>query len=515
MQRLFLLLALAAAWAVVLPAGVQAKTLRMAYAAAPASLDPHAELSAGTLQLSHLVFDPLVRWTRKLTFEPRLAERWERLNATTVRFYLRRGVTFHSGNPMTARDVVWTIDRLKRSPGFKTLFAPLAAARAIDEHTVDLVTAKPYPLVLNLATLVFPMDSAFYSGVDAGGRPKDDQGGSFAAANASGTGPFAVLAREPGVRVEFARFDRYWDRASPGNVGRIVLTSIGEGPKRVAALLSGEVDFIAPVPPASLARIRGDDRLSLVTKTGTRIVTLQLNQKRVPQFKDRRIRQAIAHAVDNAAIAKEVMGGFATPAGQLSPRGFAGHNSALTPRYDLRQARDLMKEAGYEFGFSVTMMAPSNRYLNDDKIARAVAAMLAKINIEVSLKTLPEDRYRTKLDTRAADVMMVGWQSDTEDSASFSEVLAMTPDEITGVGRYNAGNYSNPTVDRLLQQSRSMTDLKGRAEILREIERTLYEDAAFVPLHWQHLAWAARKGVHIERVVNVMNLPYLGDLVID
>ena len=235
----------------------------------------------------------------------------------------------------------------------------------------------------------------------------------------------------------------------------------------------------------------------------------------MPQFKDRRVRQAIAHAVDNEAIAREIMGGFATPAGQLSPKGYAGHNRALTPRYDLRQARDLMKEAGYEFGFSVTMMAPNNRYVNDGKIAKAVAAMLAKINIKVALDTLPEEQYRPKFDARAADVMMVGWQSDTEDSANFSEFLVMTPDETTGFGRYNAGNYSNPTVDRLVLQSQSMTDLKGRTEILREIERTLYEDAAFVPLHWQHLAWAARKGVHIERVVNVMNLPYLGDLVID
>ncbi|MGI9385765.1 MAG: ABC transporter substrate-binding protein [Methyloligellaceae bacterium] len=517
MKRLFSFCALVMV-GLVLSVTVQAKTLKMAYDADPASLDPHAQLSGGTLRFSHMVFDPLVRWTRDFAFEPRLAERWERLNGTTVRFYLRRGVTFHSGNPMTARDVVWTFNRLKTSPDYKGLFAPFAEARAIDDHTVDLVTSRPYPLVLNIATYLFPMDSEFYSGTDARGRPKDEldrQGRSFASSNASGTGPFIVRAREQGVRVEFTRFGGYWDKRSPGNVSRIVLTAIKAGPARVAALLSGNADFIAPVPLADLERIKRDDQLDLVTTTSTRLITLQLNQKRVPQFKDRRVRQAIAHAVDNVGIAKKIMRGFATAAAQLSPQGYAGHNAALRPRFDLRQARDLMKEAGHEFGFSVTMMAPNDRYVNDAKIAEAVAAMLAKISIKVDLKTMPQAQYWPKFAERAADIMMIGWHPDTEDSANFSEVLFMTPDKTTGFGRYNAGSYSNPTVDRLVQQSQAMTDLKGRAEILREIERTLYEDAAFVPLHWQHLAWAARKGVHIERVVNAMNLPYLGDLVID
>lgn len=507
MKRLFLVCAVVMA-GLVLSVTVQAKTLKMATDADPVSLDPQAQLSGGTLRLSHMVFDPLLRWTREFTFEPRLAERWERLSSTTIRFYLRRGVTFHSGNPLTAKDVVWTFNRLKTSPEFKALFAPIAEARAIDDHTVDLVTGKPYPLVLNLATYLFPMDSAFYSEADARSR-------SFASMNASGTGPFMVAARERGVRVEFTRFDGYWDRGSPGNVSRIVLRPTKEGPKRVAALLSGEVDVIAPVPPAGLERVGRDDKLDLVTMPGTRVITLQLNQKRIPQFKDRRVRQAIAQAVNNVAIAKKIMGGFATPAGQLSPQGYSGHNPALKPRYDLRQARDLMKEAGHEFGFSVTMMAPKNRYVNDDKIAEAVAAMLARINIKVDLETMPEARYRTKFEERAADIMMIGGHSDTQDAGRLFEVLVVTPDQTTGFGRDNAGNYSNPTVDRLVLQSQLMTDLKGRAEILREIERTLYEDAAFVPLHWQHLAWAARKGVHIERVVNPMNLPYLGDLVID
>ncbi len=503
--------------AVLVVAPARAETLKIAYDADPVSLDPHEQLSGGTLQLSHMLFDPLVRWRRDFSVEPRLAERWERLDATTTRFHLRRGVRFHSGNPLTARDLVWTFERLKKSPDFKGLFAPFQGARAVDEHTVDLITKMPYPLVLNLATYIFAMDSAFYTGTDARGRDKGElvkHGASFASSNASGTGPFRITAREQGVRVEFARFEEYWDTGSPGTVQRIVLTPIKEGPTRVAALLSGGVDLIAPVPPADLERIAATEAVTLVTMSGTRIITLQLNQKRVAAFRDPRVRRAIVLAINNEGIAKKLMRGFATPAGQLSPPGYPGHDPALKPRHDPRRARSLMKEAGYEQGFTVSMMAPNNRYVNDFRIAEAVASMLARIGIKVDLKTMPKAQYWPKFDDRAADIMMIGWHSDTEDSANFSEFLIMTPDPETGYGQYNSGNYANPTVDKLVLQTQSMTDRQARARLLQQIERILYEDAAFVPLHWQHLAWAARKGVDIEPVVNVMNFPYLGDLVV-
>lgn len=494
------------------------KTLKMAYDADPVSLDPHEQLSGATLQLSHMVFDPLIRWTKELKFEPRLAERWETVNPTTTRFHLRKGVKFHSGRLLTAKDIKWTFDRLKTSPDFKGLFAPFAEMRIVDDLTVDLIAKKPYPLALNLATYIFAMESKFYSGTDAGGKAKDEivkHGDSFASRNVSGTGPYTITSREQGVRVVFKRFKDYWDKSSPGNVGEIVLTPIKEGPTRVAALLSGDIDFIAPVPPADMARIAKTPKFELVTISGTRIVTFQLNQKRLPQFRDRRVRQAIVHAINNAGIANKIMKGFATPAGQQSPPGYPGHDPALEPRYDLAKAKALMKEAGHEKGFRVTMMAPSNRYVADYKIAEAAAAMLAKINIKVDLKTMPKAQYWPQFDARAADIMMIGWHSDTEDSANFSEFLVMTPDKATGYGQYNSGNYSNGEIDKLILESQSMTDLAARTQLLKKVERLLHEDAAFVPLHWQHLAWAARKGVRIAPIVNVMNFPYLGDLVIE
>jgi len=497
---------------------VNAKELRMAYDAEPVTLDIHEQLSDAALQLAHLSFDPLIRWTRDLAFENRLAENYQRLNATTVRFHLRKGVKFHSGNSMTAADFKWTFNRLKASPDFQAKFASFTALNVIDDYTIDLVTNGPYPLLLNAATYLFPMDSKFYTGTDANGKDKGaivKNGSSFASTHLSGTGPFKVVAREPGVKITFERFTDYWDRNSPGNVTRIVLTPIKDEKARVAALLSGDVDFIAPVAPDDFDRIRASRNARLFTMPGTRIITLQLNQQRRPEFRDQRVRMAIVNAINNEAIVQTIMKGFATTAAQLSPPGYLGHNPNLKPRFDLELAKKLMQDAGFKAGFSATMMAPKFRYGNDEEIARAVAAMLSKINIKVDLQTMPRAEYWPQFDDRAADIMMIGWRSDTEDSADLYEFLAMTPDKNTGFGAYNSGNYSSEYVDSQTIKANQETDTARRAEMLQAIETKIFQDAAFVPLHWQNLAWAARKGVILDKVVNALNFPYLGDLVIE
>ncbi len=498
-------------------AGAHATSIKIAYDADPVSLDPFEQLSGGTLQLSHMVFDPLVRWTQDLEFEPRLATSWEQTDELTTVFKLREGVTFHSGNPMTAKDVVWSFERLKASDDFKGIFADFESMTAIDDYTVELKTAKPFPLVLHTATYIFPMDSVFYTGTDENGNDKGaivKHGDSFASRNMSGTGPYIVTEREQGVKVEFDRFDGYWDTASPGNVDEITLTPIKEDPTRVAALLSGDVDFIAPVPPTDLDRVDADDSVDLITLAGTRIITFQMNQSRNPALADPKVRMAIDYAVNNAGIVDRIMKGFGTVGAQASPAGYLGHNPELTPRFDVEKAKALMAEAGYADGFSLTMMAPNNRYVNDDKIAQAVASMLAQINITVDLKTMPKAQYWPTFDERAADMMMIGWHADTEDSANFHQFLSACFDADTGNGQYNSGGYCNPEADALMVAANSETDPAKRGELLVELETILYNEAAFIPLHWQNLSWGARKGVDAGPIVNALNFPYFGDLVV-
>ncbi|WP_371170277.1 ABC transporter substrate-binding protein [Aliiroseovarius sp. 2305UL8-7] len=493
-------------------------TVRVAYDADPVSLDPHEQLSGGTLQLSHMVFDPLVRWTQDLQFEPRLAESWEQIDDTTMRFKLRDGVKFHSGNPLTAKDVDWTFDRLKESDDFKGIFSQFTDVEVVDDLTFDLKTSEPYPLVLHTATYIFPMDSEYYTGTTDDGKDKSEivkHGDSFASRNVSGTGPYTITEREQGVKVVFDRFADYWDKDSKGNVDEIILTPIKEDPTRVAALLSGDVDFIAPVPPTDLQRVADADGVDLITMPGTRIITFQMNQDRVEAFKDPRVRKAIDYAVNNAGIVDRIMRGFGTVGAQASPAGYLGHDPSLAPRYDLEKAKALMAEAGYADGFSITMMAPNNRYVNDDKIAQAVASMLSQINIKVDLQTMPKAQYWPKFDERAADMMMIGWHADTEDSANFHQFLSACPDEATGNGQYNSGAYCNAMADDLMNASNTETDQAKRAEALKKLEGILYEEAAFIPLHWQNLAWGSKAGMNSGEIVNALNFPYFGDLVVE
>ena len=244
------------------------KTLKVGLDADPVSLDPQVQLSGGMLQLSHWVFDPLVRWNKDHEIVPRLAHKWERLDELTIRFYLHKGVKFHSGNPFTAKDVEWSFARLQKSVDFKGLFEPFESVTIVDDYTVDIKTKKAYPLLLNMATYIFPMDSKFYTGTDATGQPKDaciKFTHTFANGNESGTGPFVVDKFEQGIVLEMTRFKDYWDTKSPGNVSKVILSPIKESATRVAALLSGDVDFISPVPPTDFQRIQSDPKVDLVT----------------------------------------------------------------------------------------------------------------------------------------------------------------------------------------------------------------------------------------------------------
>ncbi len=240
-----------------------------------------------------------------------------------------------------------------------------------------------------------------------------------------------------------------------------------------------------------------------------------MNRERNEALQDARVRLAIDYAINNAAIVDRIMKGFGTTAGQASPAGYLGYDEALAPRFDLDRARELMAEAGYADGLELTMMAPNNRYVNDEKIAQAAAGMLAQIGITVDLRTMPKAQYWPAFDERSADMMMIGWHSDTEDSANFHQFLSHCFNEETGNGQYNSGNYCNAEADALMAQANVTVDAGERAAMLQQLEGILYEEAAFIPLHWQNLSWGARNGVNAGAIVNALNFPYFGDLVVE
>ncbi len=495
-----------------------AAEITIAYKADPVSMDPTEQLSGSTLQMANLVYDPLVRWDIDLNIEGRLAECWEEISPTVLRFHLRKGVRFHNGDAMTADDVVFTFDRLKKSSDYKGLYEPFEKMRKVDEHTVDLIMKKPYPLALAAMNYLFVMDSKYFSGKDDDGNDKARIGkasATFATIHENGSGPFVLDSREQGVKSRYRRFPGYW--AETGNVDVLDYVTIKEDATRVSAVLSGDVDWIYQVPPNDVERVKKAPELRFYSLPSDRIITFQMNQEVVPEFRDKRVRLAVIYAVDNAGIVEKVMRGDSTVAAQLSPPGYNGYNPELEPRHDLDKARRLMREAGVEQGFTITMLAPNNRYVNDEKIAYAVAAMLAKINIEVKLTTIPQARFWAEYPQCKVGMAMIGWASDTWDSANYSEYLTMTKNAKTGLGQYNCGGYSNPELDRLLGEARTERDTEKRDALLKKISRIEYEEALFVPLYYQNLNWLYHKSFrNFPQIVNTRaHLPYWGDLVVE
>ncbi|TDO98867.1 peptide/nickel transport system substrate-binding protein [Marinomonas balearica] len=487
-----------------------AATLRMAFDNNIVSLDPHELLSESNLQFSHLVFDPLVRWKKDGSLEPRLATRWEQINAKTVRFYLREDVHFISGNEFSAKDVAYTLNRLKGSPDFRAMFDTIQGTKIIDPYTIDVISVAPNPLTLNIMTYVFPMDKAFYQGRDKIVK----YGKTFASKNVSGTGAYYIVERQPGIKTVLKRNPDYWDNDSKGNVDKLILTPIRNASTRLAALLSGDVDFIFPISPIDIPRTKQVKGIKVRALQSSRITLLHMNESRNPALKDIRVRKAINLAINQRLIVEKILKGYGTAAGQLSADRFLGHDPKIQPEYDLSKARQLLKEAGYEANLNLSMMASNNRYVDDKLVAEVIAAMLAKVGIKVNLKTLPKAQYFQELDRRQADLMMMTWQSDTLDSNNIFEFLVACQNDDSGLGAYNASEYCNISINQAIRMANTEMNPERRIRLLQSIERTVYDDAAVVPLFWKSLNWAAKKTVHFEDVVNDQNYPHIDRLVI-
>ncbi|WP_243310408.1 ABC transporter substrate-binding protein [Fundidesulfovibrio agrisoli] len=508
----------AALWlALLAPSAAHGRTLKLALDSIPYTLDYMSALSGNLTTYAHWVFDPLARRDREMKLEPRLAERWLMQDQLTLRVYLRTSVTFHSGNRLTARDVVWTVRRARNSPAWKALFSNLERVEAVGEHTVDFHFSRPEPLAVNLLCFIFPMDSKFYQGADAQGRPRDAiyQGSPvFAHTTACGTGPFLVAGFDPERRLTLERFPDYWDDRSQGNADKAVVTAMPDAVARCAALISGAQDCVSPVAPQETERLRKTPEVRLAYMASSRVITIGFNPAASPEFKDRRVRQAFIAAINSAGIVDKVMNKLTVPANQLSARGMPGFNPDLSPRYNPEKAKELLREAGLEGGMRVSMIAPANRYTNDVSVAEAVVGMLARIGVTVDLEVIPLAQYWAAFQERRAGLQMVGWQPDTEDSANSFQFLLMCRKPEGDVGSANSG-YCNPDLDEMVAAAASECDPLERGRILRGAERLAYDDAACITLHYEPLTWAFRSHVRLERAMTPQNSLLLGEVKMD
>ena len=499
-----------------------AKTFRWSFQGDVAMMDPYGLLESMTIGFLSNIYEPLIRRAADLTLEPALATEWEATGPNVWRFNLRQGVHFHGGEPFTADDVVFSFERMqKQGSDFVSLAATIDEVIAVDDHTVEIRTSTPDPVLPDKLTIIGMMSRGWAEANDAT-DPVDIRAGreNFASRHANGTGPFMLVSREPDVRTVLAPNPDWWDDAKH-NVTEAIFTPIGSDPTRVAALLSGELDFAYPVPLQDFRRIEASPGLKLLRGPELRTIFLGMDQTRdvllessvtdANPFKEKRVRLAMAKAIDEDAIAKKIMRGAATPTGIMVGPGIRGFDPSINDRWetDLKGAKALMAEAGYPDGFTIGMDCPNDRYVNDEAICQAVAAQLAKIGITVNLLAQTKSKYFAKVLSYDTSFYLLGWTPATVDAHDALFNLIMTRGE-RGQGKFNLGGYSNPDVDALAKSAGSEMDSGARSEHLSEAFALVKEDVGYIPLHQQQLAWGVRDTVTLsQRADNIFELRWV------
>ena len=386
-----------------------AATFRLAFQGDLKSLDPYSLNETFTHGMLGNVYEGLIKRGPNLEIIPGLAERWEVLEPKRWRFHLRRGVKFQNGDEFSADDVVFSADRA-RAPGsdIKTRLPVDAKAVRIDDHTVDFVLSGPNP------TLHYEWDTWFiiskkwaetHNSVTA--QPATGQQMSYAALHANGTGPFIITEHQAGVRTVFKPNKTWWGKPEH-NFEEVVFTTIASDATRVAALLSGDVDWVDPVPLQDIQRVNNNPATQVLSGPELRTIFLGFDQMRSElrrsnvkgknPFKDVRVRKAFYQAIDIEAIKSRVMRGLAAPSSlMISPLLFSRAAEFKRWPYDPEAAKKLLVEANYPSGFEVEMDCPNDRYVNDEAICQAVVAMLARIGIKVHLNSQPKAKYFAKV----------------------------------------------------------------------------------------------------------------------
>ncbi|MBH1977438.1 MAG: ABC transporter substrate-binding protein [Comamonadaceae bacterium] len=490
-----------------------AQTIRIANQGDALSMDPHSLNESLQLSTTSNVYEPLVGRNKDLSLAPALATAWKQTSPTVWRFELRKGVQFHDGTPFTADDVLFSFARTQmEGSDMKSYTNDFKEVRKINDHTIEIETKTPFPILPDVISQVFMMSKKWCEANNATG-PVDRRKGIENAASfrANGTGPFRLRERQPNVRTVFVRNGSYWGTIE-GNVAEVVFTPIGSAPTRVAALLSGEIDVMEPIPVQDIERVNNNPGTRAITGPELRTIFLGMDQKRDEllyssvkgknPFKDKRVRQAFYQAIDIEGIKKTVMRGASNPSALMVGPGINGFQpDAKRLPYDVEAAKKLMAEAGYPNGFEVSMNCPNDRYVNDDRICQTVAANLSRINVKINLQAETKGTYFPKVLRRDTSFYMLGWTPTTYDAHNALNALMACVDD-KGAGQFNLGAYCNPKVDELTKKIQSETDVTKRNAMIKEAFDLHSADIGHLPLHQQALAWGVSKKVKLVQLAD-------------
>jgi peptide/nickel transport system substrate-binding protein len=307
-------------------------------------------------------------------------------------------------------------------------------------------------------------------------------------------------------------------------VTEVVYTQVSSEATRTAALLSGQVDFVLDPPPQDVRRLEESKGVKVVRGQENRVVFFGFDQSRDEllyssvkgrnPFKDVRVRTAVYHAIDIEAIRTRIMRNAALPTGGITPSILASNPEAERRLpHDPARARQLLAEAGYPNGFDVTLDCPNNRYINDEEICLAVAAMMAKVGIQTKVTAMPRATYFPKLEKFDTSMYMLGWGGAITDAQTTLSPVLHSYDSKTGNGFFNYGRYVNPKLDALIDAAGVETNGDKRREIIRQAIAEHNAQVHHVPLHRQMIPWAMRSNVNV--VHRADNAPAMESVTVD
>lgn len=490
-----------------------AVTLRYANQGDLKSLDPYTLNETTTNAHLGQVYEGLTAREKDLKIVPALAESWEILDgAKRWRFHLRKNVKFHDGSPFTADDVLFSAERVRASgSNFTTRIPSDAKFTKVDDFTVDVVMPEPNPILIAQWDTWYIMSKKWAEANNAvAPTPASATTPSYASLHENGTGPFKIESHEPGVKTVFKVNPDWWHKREH-NIDEVIFTPIPNAATRVAALLSGEVDVIEPVPVQDIPRVNSSSNAHVLAGPELRTIFLGFDQSRDEllesnvkgknPFKDVRVRHAFNIAIDKEAIKRSVMRGLSTPSAlMIAPSLFTYSKDFKNPKFDPAAAKKLLADAGYPEGFEVGMDCPNDRYVNDGQICQAVVGMLARIGVKVNLNAQPKAKYFAKVlkpGGYQTSFYLLGWTPGTFDSHNVLFDLHGCRAPNSPRGETNLGGYCNKKVDELTDKILIESDAKKRDQMIKEAFEITTSEYAYVPLHQQALSWGVAKNVDL------------------
>lgn len=502
-------------------AASQAEPLRWARSADPATLDPHAVNVGTNFNMLHQMYEPLIIRLADNSLQGALATSWRLTEDPTVwEFKLRPDVRFHDGTPFTSADVVFSLKRAQApSSQMKSLLSSMEDVKAVDPLTVHVKTKGADLVFPNNLTNLFIMSEA-WARANKAEVPQDvaAKTENHATRHVNGTGPYVLASREVDAKTVMKQFDGYWGKGEfPLEVTELTYLPIKSPATRVAALLSGEVDFLQDVPAQDVARLKADKRLRVVDGLENRTIFLGMNigaktlrqssVKDANPLADIRVREAMGLAIDRDAIKRAVMRGLSEPTGLMAPPFVNGYDKTLAAyaKPDLARAKKLLADAGYPDGFTLTLDTPNDRYVNDEAISTAIAGFLGRIGIKVNVSARPIALHNAILSKGETDFYLYGWGVPTHDSAYIFDYLVNTRGK-NNRGAWNVTGYSNPKVDADILSLAAEIDKDKRNTTIRRIWDTVQKEQFYIPLHDQMISYASKPG--IEMPVHPNNVTY-------